>query len=264
MGYLKWIWDNLTQIKDILWIFFTLIATVVTVLTYKRAKHSILQPLRTEVIKRQTEILVEIITFFADETKFWLDLDISSIVNINAYYALKTYGYLLENDNELEKAYEPLMYCSMIVKKDEKLDSVKVVQTFEDKSEESKKNNIKKELYEKLEDGEIDLEMIHLTESYYNTMNHLTALSENPFLPKVIKEPMDKIITNIVYDLKITLKEELEQFILSVYKRSQEGNVDIQFVGIYNQFNRKRRDNQELIKQINLKTREYLMIDKKW
>ena len=70
MDVLKWIWTNISTIKDILWIIFTFIATFIAILTYRRAKYTILQPLRTEVIKKQTELFVEIIENFSDDIKF--------------------------------------------------------------------------------------------------------------------------------------------------------------------------------------------------
>ena len=54
----NWVLANLSDIKDLFWIVFTLVTTVVAVLTYRRAKMTLLQPLRSEVIKRQTDNLV--------------------------------------------------------------------------------------------------------------------------------------------------------------------------------------------------------------
>ncbi len=58
----------------VLWIIFTLIATVIAVLTYKRARYTILQPLRSEVIKRQADLLIEIMEAFSDDDQLLLDL----------------------------------------------------------------------------------------------------------------------------------------------------------------------------------------------
>lgn len=35
MDVLKWIWTNISTIKDILWIIFTFIATFIAILTYR-------------------------------------------------------------------------------------------------------------------------------------------------------------------------------------------------------------------------------------
>ena len=77
---LKWSSNNISTIKDILWIIFTLIATVIAVLTYKRARYTILQPLRSEIIKRQTDLLIDIMEAFSDDNQLILDLDLYKIV----------------------------------------------------------------------------------------------------------------------------------------------------------------------------------------
>jgi len=64
-----WLSENITWIKDIFWVVFTSIATIVSIKTYIRAKSTILQPLRTEVIKRQTDLLVELLSFIMDNKK---------------------------------------------------------------------------------------------------------------------------------------------------------------------------------------------------
>ena len=51
LDYITSLVENIGIVKDILWIIFTLIATIVAVLTYKRARLTFLQPLRSEVVK---------------------------------------------------------------------------------------------------------------------------------------------------------------------------------------------------------------------
>jgi len=45
-----WLSENITWIKDIFWVVFTSIATIVSIKTYIRAKSTILQPLRTDIV----------------------------------------------------------------------------------------------------------------------------------------------------------------------------------------------------------------------
>ena len=53
---LEFLKSNISWIKDVFVVVLTSVATVIAILTYLRAKETILQPVRTEVIKRQTEI----------------------------------------------------------------------------------------------------------------------------------------------------------------------------------------------------------------
>lgn len=78
--------ENITWIKDIFWVVFTSIATIVSIKTYIRAKSTILQPLRTEVIKRQTDLLVELLSFLLDRQKdFYFKIDYFGLVNTNVF-----------------------------------------------------------------------------------------------------------------------------------------------------------------------------------
>lgn len=76
-------------------IIFTGSATIVAILTYIRAKEKFLQPIRTEVIKKQTEILTEILEVFSKH-EFSLDraLDYVNVAQINALNILFEYGFI--------------------------------------------------------------------------------------------------------------------------------------------------------------------------
>ena len=54
-----------------LWIIFTLIATIIAVLTYKRAKSTVLQPIRNETIKKQAVLLEEILNFIKLDVDYY-------------------------------------------------------------------------------------------------------------------------------------------------------------------------------------------------
>jgi hypothetical protein len=53
--------NNITWLKDFATILFTATGTIVAILTYRRARATVLQPIRNEVIKKQSEILVELL-----------------------------------------------------------------------------------------------------------------------------------------------------------------------------------------------------------
>lgn len=63
LDYITSLVENIGIIKDVLWIIFTLVATIVAVLTYKRARLTFLQPLRSEVVKRQIDEMIELLNF---------------------------------------------------------------------------------------------------------------------------------------------------------------------------------------------------------
>ena len=90
--------QNISWIKDIFSVIFTGVATILAVLTYIRAKDTILQPIRSEVIKRQSEILSELLELISKKD-FSLDLklDYIKLAQINALKTLEDYGFVLKN-----------------------------------------------------------------------------------------------------------------------------------------------------------------------
>ena len=54
--YLK---NNISWLKDLFTLIFAGTGTIVAILTYRRARATVLQPKRTEVTKVQTQILID-------------------------------------------------------------------------------------------------------------------------------------------------------------------------------------------------------------
>lgn len=265
MNVMNWIRENIAILKDILWILFTLIATVIAILTYKRARFTILQPLRTEVVKKQTELFIEIMTVFADDSKILIDLDLQNLVVLNTFKLLSDFGYVTKEGEKLKQAFDKYLVGCSVVKKGNQLDMFERPKIFEDLNKDIDNFNVGKKLYDNLKSGNIDIELIYFTKKYDDTVSLYTNLSKNPFLPHEIKKLLDKIIENINFDISVTLKHTLEDFMLSVYKKSVDGEkININSIGIYNEFNAKRINNSKIVNEIREKTRNYLMIDKKW
>ncbi len=264
---LKWSSNNISTIKDILWIIFTLIATVIAVLTYKRARYTILQPLRSEIIKRQTDLLIDIMEAFSDDNQLILDLDLYKIVTLNTYKILNQCGFVLNGAEMLQKECDKHLVGGMIVKRGGQLEMFEKPESIHlyGKDEAKAEIDFGNKFYESLKEGKIDIEIIYLTRKYYETMKRYQSLMNNAFLPKEMKALMEKIIKNIYDDITINLKQLLEDFVCNVYeKRKNSEKFGINTVGIYNEFNEKRHDNSQLITKVRARTREYLMIDKKW
>ncbi|WP_133257241.1 hypothetical protein [Hymenobacter edaphi] len=106
MGFLDVIKENSGWIKDITTVIFTGTATVLALLTYKRAKATVLQPKRTEVTKKQTKILSDFLTVIAENNNS-IDsaLDYVNLLNYNVDLVLREYG-LLEIPADSEKYQE--------------------------------------------------------------------------------------------------------------------------------------------------------------
>lgn len=115
MDIWNWIWNNLTSIKDLLWIVFTLIATVIAILTYRRARFSLLQPLRGEVVKRQIDEMIELLEFLSTDD---LDkkIDYMNILQGNFELKMSELGFKDKKSEERLAHYKQLFVGSYITK----------------------------------------------------------------------------------------------------------------------------------------------------
>ena len=263
---LKIIFDNLSNIRDICWILFSAIATILAIKTYRNAKKTLMQPLRTEVAKKQTDLFIDLLTFFYSDSNAF-DKKIHQIyqdlISVNATLLMSELGFVTKKPMPLEEIYSRVSGILILVREG-KLDWVKLPETFSPIQSENRDTDstIKsKELYQKVKDGTFNLEKIHLTLEFQKINNEMHDFSTNIFLPKQIVDELNKLESEIHYNISEVLKEVLEQFIFELTKKGQT-NVDI--IGLYNTFQRKTIRHDNTIQGISNQLREYLLIDKKW
>ena len=91
---------------------FYLVGSAIAILTYLRAKATILQPKRTEIIKKQTEIFSNFLSF-VNENENSIDngFDYVNLFSDNVDLVLRDYG-LIEIDPNSEKYHEMLLKIS--------------------------------------------------------------------------------------------------------------------------------------------------------
>ena len=97
---ISYIQDNIYWIKDIFTLILVATATVISILAYRRARATILQPIRNEVIKKQSLILSEVLAFLP-KTTFDKSLDYVGVASVNAYLALRDYGFVFKDQKEI-------------------------------------------------------------------------------------------------------------------------------------------------------------------
>lgn len=91
-----WIKEWLPSIRDLFQIlFFTVIGTV-TILTYLKAKKTLLQPIRTETFKEQIKIFSEILGLFTGKSEIDLrrDFDLDRLLQVNVWLLYDDYAAL--------------------------------------------------------------------------------------------------------------------------------------------------------------------------
>lgn len=267
----EWITANMTTLKDGLSILFTFVATLVAVLTYRRARYTLLQPLRTEVVKRQTDLLVELLDFIYDDgVSFSFKIDYMNLVECNVFLLMKEYGFVLKDDPSefIEKNYAGML----LFHENERLPFVESPEVFEKSTGaeewEKEQKEVSRKKYEKAKTGVVHIEGIHFTKQYFAFSQQMKRFIDNPFIPADIQKLLKQLMSDIQFNLATVLKKTLEEFALQLCgmgsKISQDKPLPVQPQAIYNNFNRNRRHHKNQIEKIQGKTREHLMVDKKW
>lgn len=91
-----WIKELLPFIKDVFQILFFLVIGIVTILTYLKAKKSLLQPIRTEIFKEQLKVFSDILGLFSGKEEHELrnDFAFEKLFQANSVLLLDDYASL--------------------------------------------------------------------------------------------------------------------------------------------------------------------------
>ena len=86
---------SLAAIKDIVTIIFYIIGAIIAILTYLRARATVLQPKRAELVKKQTEIFSNFLSFINEnENSIDHGLDYTNLFSYNVDLILEHVGKL--------------------------------------------------------------------------------------------------------------------------------------------------------------------------
>lgn len=263
----EYIKNNISWIKDIFTLIFTGTATIVAILAYKRAKATVLQPIRNEVIKKQSEILTEILNDISEnENSIDQGLDYVGIAQINVYMILKEYGFILKEEFTKEQM-DQIVAGWVYVGESKIIKDVEIVGIYS-KDEENKKNQseIGKQKFENAKEGIIEIDKIYITNNYKKFFKKLSEYSDNPFLPENIKLILQKIVHDVQINLEKNLKLILMKFMEEFCEKYFQGdkNPNLSPIGVYNEFNHHRIHHNFDLLRLKKEVRDYLMIDDKW
>jgi hypothetical protein len=257
----------LTEIKELFTAIFYGVATVLGILTYCRAKATILQPIRTEVIRKQSTILSKLLTLISrDEIE---SLDYIKLVELNVLSILLDYGFVFsehEDAKELVKSNtDGVVPCG----ENSIVGGLRLFQPFDSTQDIEKVKNEEKQRrkkkYEKArKDGIIIVDRIKITKKHNCFVDKLKDFAANPFIPSGIQESVKDLIQTVNLNLTIHLKQVLEDFTKELFKKySSDPTLEFSTYGVYNDFNHKRhRHNQ--FEDIKKEIRGYLRIEEKW
>ena len=98
IDYLK---TNISWIKDAIGALVSLLTVTIAFFTYRKAKSTLFQPLRSEVIKHQMSLFEKIVEVL-DPVTFMGYIDYQTIAAANLYLHLRKYGCTLGDDIDKE------------------------------------------------------------------------------------------------------------------------------------------------------------------
>ena len=259
--------NNITWIKDLFTLVFAGTATILSILTYKKAKATILQPIRNEAIKRQSEVLSNLLKFLPNNLSELLEkIDYRCIIRANTFSILHMYGFILKEHKEIMKNIDEIVAGSIYCGKSDTIETIEKIQTFDEISQKKEEKPYGKILYERAKQGIINIEFINITKKHITFMKELSDYAKNPFLSKKIQSILEKLILDINKNLTIHIKQVFEDFMKEFCKRhfANEEIGKISPDGIYNAFNEKRINHMNDLNQLSIAIRTVLMIDEKW
>lgn len=246
--YLK---SNLNWIKDLFTLIFTGTATVLAILTYRRAKATVLQPKRTELIKIQTHALVEFLKSFSENgNNIDSSLDYITVFRYSFYLTLWNANILeLEKDSETYIQMNDNFGGWYILTDTNPSGLAQIRGNLDDyftlfATEEKRKQR----------------PILVLTKKSMAFINILKNMANDPFMPNEIVQMIDKIIENLYYNFFEIIPSKFEMLDFDTLANEQE----IRVTPYFEDFEKSRRHHIDDYKKLRQKIRDYLGIEEKW
>lgn len=259
--------DNISWIKDVFTLFFVGTGTVVAILTYRRARATVLQPIRTEVIKKQSELLSKLLqTLSENNQSFEVELDYVNLVQINVMLTLRDYGFVFKEHEELFEKIKDSVVGWTPCGRTNILKDVEIIGSFTGQTEKKKENDYGVEKFNNLKKGKIDIDKIYLTKQHTEFVKLILDFKNDPFMPTSIQQTLNQLFIDINNNLVIILKRELEIFMIDFSKlyfaKSNVSHFDP--LGVYNNYNHSRVHHRSTFGKLKIEIRKYLRIDEGW
>nr|WP_294896255.1 hypothetical protein [uncultured Pedobacter sp.] len=269
MEVIKYIQENISWLKDISTLVFTATATIVAILTYRRARATVLQPIRSEVIKKQSELLSNFLQLLKEhDHSFDTGLDYTHLVQLNVMMVLDAYGFVFKGHKELMEKMGGEISSWIPCGSGNILKDVQIVSSFKDAPKESDAPDKYpgKEQFELLKAGVVEVDKIYLTKVNFEFSKKISEFSVDPFMPTSLQVTLKELSNDINSNLTIILKHELEAFMIEFgrhYFANQSAPV-FDPVGVYNDFNHNRAHHRPTLDKLRKDIRKYLRIDESW
>lgn len=254
---------NLNEIKEFVNISFWIFTAILAYKTYKNAKKTLFNPIRSEMVKYQMKVITD---FVDNHTSKGLNLDFSidyfSFIKIN----LET-DYLLDiftNENTFDNhIFEDidtvrLNYCKEnlgglfeVVKKNDvhSFDST-IIGDFDITKQYVQTKLIKDK---EIANSDLLIQRLYFTKKFYVIYSDLLNLKMNPFVPNKIKKDVENVLNNITKNL-IVLYEVISNQISEQNQTSYKEILD--------QFNSRRISHDKDLENLRTGIAKYFKVNK--
>lgn len=252
---------SLQNIHTIVSIIVTIIGAIIAIKTYLHAKETLLQPMRSAVVTKQTDILIDVTKKFGVDFPHIEAMMYFEVIQLTIFDTIEdiTNVTLPTNEDKVN------IVGKMALNKPHEMHSWYIA-SGQDTEEDIDKFFDSKDKRKKIKDGEYELDLLSYGEITSNIFGALSDYSNHPLVPEAIQEKLKKIEENCLSILKNELKNEVENYINSSMEKNKG---TIYFDGIYNDFLRhnggsKMERTEAYSLEINQEIRKYLHVDDEW
>lgn len=210
--------NNVSWIKDFMWIVFTFLATIIGIFTYKNAKKTLFQPLNSEVIKRQTNLFVEIYDLLNGNLN--VKLEYHECFLFTAFRALQDLEYDINIPEKLECKFENINKYDRCVFGTPIEDDEDSLSDEEDLNEESCEKGA---MFYQFKDniivkGEpVDVVIIFNSSENQRIFDRINELICDPLLPSELKVKLEKLSEEIFINFTDILYENVNKVVNEIW-----------------------------------------------
>lgn len=246
-------------IRDYSAIIVALVGAVIAILTYRRAKETVLQPVRTEVIKRQADLLMDLLAFLKDDQTVIDGVDYQGVIALNVTSSMLKCGAIFKDHQQVQARIKKETAGGILLT--DQAESIVIVPVFDEEIdlEASKTNKPQNKHYKMAIAGKYTISELDITNSHAEFEKKYSEFRGNPLLPRKIIELLDKLSGEIMHNTTQALPQAVEDAINKSY--SKKNTPFPNPGGVYNQFNRRRLSHSLTIEALRLEIRSYLKID---
>lgn len=247
--------------KDFVNICFWMITAFLAIITYRNAKKTLFNPIRSEMVKYQMKVITEFIDNHTSKGQdFDNSVDYSNLLKIT--YETDYLFYFLTNELEFgNHQFDPihnerLNYCRENMGGLFELNTERSHLKFQLVSGDfdSAKQYVQTGFIKEKEAIHVNLglQRLYLTKRFYTFYTDLLNLKSNPFIPKKIKNIIDELISNILRNLGM-LHEVLSDHISK--------QTDAKYQTIYSQFTANKINHHEDLEKLYIEIARFFKVN---